>query len=103
MKLHLFGLPLNLHRRLKEESSNWREALPDGCHRLGRPQLIQTHEWDRFSEPELRELKVAAVGDGFTPYCHPSESGLDWKSKGLPPIPDCRTSISPGSANHLKT
>ncbi len=72
MKVHLFGLPISLHRRLKEESSNWKEALPGHAFRAT---PISSNEIGRFSEPELREL-VDAVSDGFTHIVIPANR--DW-------------------------
>ena len=73
MKVHLFGLPLSIHRRLKEESSNWHEALPLGHAFRATP--ISSNSIGQFSEPELNEL-VEAVGDGFTHIVIPANR--DW-------------------------
>lgn len=73
MKVHLFGLPLSLHRRLKEESSNWYEALPAGHTFRATPNY--SNSMGPFPEPELREL-IDAVGDGFTHIIIPANR--DW-------------------------
>ena len=73
MKLHLFGLPVSLHRRLKEESSNWHKALPAGHTFRATP--ITSNSIAQFSEPEVREL-IDAVGDGFTHIVIPANR--DW-------------------------
>jgi hypothetical protein len=73
MKVHLFGLPLSLHRRLKEESSNWHGALPDGHTFRATP--TNSNSMGPFSEPELREL-VEAVSEGFTHIVIPANR--DW-------------------------
>jgi len=63
MKVHVFGLPLNVHRRLKQESENWRDAVPDG--HIFRATPSSSNQMGPFSEPELREL-LQTVSEGFT-------------------------------------
>jgi hypothetical protein len=55
MKIHLFGLPISIHRRLKEESGGeWSGAVPDGHESLPTP--LNSNAIGPFSESELREL-----------------------------------------------
>jgi hypothetical protein len=64
MKIHLFGLPISIHRRLKEESGGaWSGTVPDGHASLPTP--LNSNAIGPFSESELRELKKS-VGEGFT-------------------------------------
>lgn len=89
MKLHLFGLPLSLHRRLKEESSEWREALPAG--HLFRATPINSNSMGPFSESELCEL-IDAVGDGFTHIVIPANR--DWAEISRRLRFDCRIHLA---------
>jgi hypothetical protein len=73
MKVHLFGLPVSIHRRLKDESLNWHEALPPGHTFRATP--ISSNSLGPFSEPELREL-VNGMGEGFTHIVIPANR--DW-------------------------
>src|ERR1035441_10556541 len=73
MKVHLFGLPMSVHRRLKEESSNWQEALPPGHGFRATPSF--SNSVGQFSESELGEL-IHAVGEGFTHIVIPANR--DW-------------------------
>jgi hypothetical protein len=63
MKIHLFGLPISLHRRLKEESSEWSDAVPTGHDFRATP--IATNEMGPFTQAELEEL-FKGVSEGFT-------------------------------------
>ena len=63
MKIHLFGLPISLHRRLKEESSEWADAVPVGHEFRATP--IAANEMGPFTQAELEEL-FNGVSDGFT-------------------------------------
>jgi hypothetical protein len=73
MKVHLFGLPISIHRRLKEESWNWRDALPPGHGFRATPSF--SNSVGLFSESELREL-INAAGEGFTHIVIPANR--DW-------------------------
>jgi hypothetical protein len=73
VKVHLFGLPLNLHRRLKEESSNWQGAVPDGHFFRATP--IYSNAVGPATDSELQEL-VVGVNDGFTHIVIPANR--DW-------------------------
>jgi hypothetical protein len=63
MKIHLFGLPLSLHRRLKEESSDWVDIVPAGHSFRATP--IFSNDLGPFTAAELEEL-CRGVSDGFT-------------------------------------
>jgi hypothetical protein len=89
MKVHLFGLPISLHRRLKEESSNWLDVLPPGHMFRGTP--IFSNSLGTFSEPELREL-ADGVGDGFTHIVIPASR--DWQEIKRRFHYDCRIHLS---------
>ncbi len=74
MKIHLFGLPISIHRRLKEESGGeWAGAVPDGHEFLPTP--LNSNALGPFSASELRELEKA-VGEGFTHIVIPANR--DW-------------------------
>lgn len=63
MKVHLFGLPISLHRRLKAESKNWEEAVPHGHEFRATP--IVSNEKRPFTKADLGEL-LKSVNEGFT-------------------------------------
>jgi len=74
MKVHLFGLPKSAHIRLREESRDWSEAVPDPNKFRSTP--ILSNELGQVSNSEIQELSKA-VGDGFT---HLVLAGVrDWK------------------------
>jgi len=89
MKIHLFGLPLSIHRRLKEESSNWQEALPPGHGFRATPSF--SNSVGQFSESELGEL-VHAVGEGFTHIVIPATR--DWQEIKRRLQFDCRIHLA---------
>lgn len=89
MKIHLFGLPISLHRRLKEESSDWADAVPD-CHEF-RTTPIAANEMGPFTATELDEL-FKGVGDGFTHIVIPASRNWDMIHKRLQF--DCRIHIA---------
>ena len=63
MKVLLFGLPISTHRRLKEESGDWQDAVPEPHKFSSIP--TDTNLNTPYSVGELRDLK-AAVGKGST-------------------------------------
>lgn len=63
MKLHLFGLPMNAHRRLKQESFGWRDAVPIGHEFRATP--IYSNAIGPATESELGQL-INGVSEGFT-------------------------------------
>lgn len=73
MKFHLFGLPLNTHRRLKQESSNWRDAVPSAHSFRATP--IFSNAIGPATESELSEL-INGVNEGFTHIIIPANR--DW-------------------------
>lgn len=89
MKVHLFGLPLSTHRRLKEESENWQEAVPDPHGFRATP--ISTNEHAPFTQGELRDL-AAAVSEGFVHIVVPASR--DWKLIQARFKFDCRIHIA---------
>jgi hypothetical protein len=89
MKVHLFGLPLSVHRRLKDESSNWRDAVPAPHSFRATP--ISSNGFGPFSEAELGEL-LAAVGEGFTHIVIPASR--DWRIIQRRLQFDCRIHIA---------
>jgi hypothetical protein len=89
MKVHLFGLPLSTHRRLKEQSRNWHEAVPDPHAFRATP--ISTNEHTPFTEGELRDL-AAAVSDGFVHIVVPASR--DWKFIQAQFKFDCRIHVA---------
>ena len=74
MKVHLVGLPLSTHRRLKIESNNWKDAVPSP--HLFRSSPISTNAFDSFTEGEIKDV-TAAIGEGFTHIVIPANR--DWK------------------------
>ncbi len=85
MQLHLCGLPLKLHRRLKEESLDWENALPEPHRLLVTP--INSPSPRPFKRAEVDEIRTA-VGEGFT---HIVLLGTrDWKSIANGLEFDCR-------------
>lgn len=62
MKIHLFGLPISAHRRLKRESNGWERAVPEP--HMFRATPISTNETAAFSESDIQEL-LKSVGEGF--------------------------------------
>jgi hypothetical protein len=89
VKVHLFGLPVSTHRRLKDESEGWTDAVPDP--HLFRASPISTNSYSPFTEGELRDL-AAAVGDGFTHIVIPGSR--DWKIVQARFQFDCRVHIA---------
>src|SRR6185312_13793423 len=89
MKIHLFGLPISLHRRLKEESSDWAEAVPAGHEFRATP--IASNEMGPFTQAELDEL-FKGVGDGFTHIAIPASRNWDTIRRGLQY--DCRIHLA---------
>jgi len=73
MKVLLFGLPISTHRRLKEESGDWQDAVPEPHKFSSIP--TDTNENTPYSVGELRDLK-AAVGKGSTHIILPAHR--DW-------------------------
>lgn len=63
MKIILFGLPISLNRRLKQESQEWNEAVPAGHGFRAVP--LSSNSLGGFTKTELAEL-LDAVSDGFT-------------------------------------
>ncbi len=62
MKVHLFGLPKSAHIRLKEESDQWRNAVPVPHEFRSTP--ILSNELGRINNSEVEEL-ARAIGEGF--------------------------------------
>lgn len=89
MKVHLFGLPLSTHRRLKEESDDWQDAVPEP--HLFRATPISTNEYAPFTEGEIRDL-AAAVAEGFTHIVIPASR--NWKVLQSRFQFDCRVHIA---------
>ncbi len=89
MKIHLFGLPISLHRRLKDESADWTEAVPAGHDFRATP--IAANEMGPFTQAELDEL-FRGVGDGFTHIVIPASRNWDMIRKRLQF--DCRIHIA---------
>ena len=75
MKVHLFGLPISLHRRLKQESLDWADAVPHGHEFRATPS--DSNEKGVFKQGELDEL-FKAVGEGFTHVVLPANR--NWNS-----------------------
>jgi hypothetical protein len=69
----MFGLPLPLHRRLKQESGNWREAVPEPHSFRATP--ISSNAIGGPTAAELGEL-TRAVNEGFTHIVVPANR--DW-------------------------
>ena len=89
MNVHLFGLPLSTHRRLKQESEGWQEAVP-APHQF-RATPISTNEYAQFTNGEMRDL-AAAVAEGFTHIVVPASR--DWKVIQRRFQFDCRVHIA---------
>ena len=89
MKVHLFGLPISLHRRLKGESSNWTNAVPDGHEFRATP--IESNEKGPFKQTEISEL-FRGVREGFTHIVIPANRNWDAIRKGLQF--DCRIHLA---------
>lgn len=62
MRVHLFGLPISTHIRLKAESRDWQDAVPAPHEFRSTPTL--TNELTQISESEINELSKA-IGEGF--------------------------------------
>jgi len=88
VKVHLFGLPLSTHRRLKEESGDWTDAVP--APHVFRATPISTNSHAAFTEGELRSL-VTGVAEGFTHIVIPANR--DWKIVQSRFQFDCRVHI----------
>lgn len=69
MKIHLVGLPISTHRRLKQESGNWHGAVPKQHQFIASP--ISTNEYATFSDGEIRDI-LARAADGFTHIAVPA-------------------------------
>ena len=89
MKIHLFGLPISLHRRLKETSSDWAGAVPAGHEFRATP--IFSNELGPFTQAELDEL-FKGVDDGFTHIVIPASRNWDTIRKRLQF--DCRIHLA---------
>lgn len=90
MNVHLFGLPISLHRRLKEESGGkWAGAVPNGHAFVATP--LNSNEIRAFSTAELGELDKA-VGNGLTHIVIPASR--DWREIGRRFQYDCRIHIA---------
>jgi hypothetical protein len=89
MKVHLFGLPMSIHRRLKEESCNWKDAVPLGHGFRATPSA--SNSLGKFSESELQEV-VHGVGDGFTHIVIPANR--DWQEIKKRLQFDCRIHLA---------
>ncbi len=89
MKVLLFGLPISTHRRLKEESGDWQDAVPEPHTFSSTP--TDTNEHTLYSEGELRELKTT-VGKGFTHVIVPASR--DWSEIQRRLQFDCRVHIA---------
>lgn len=89
MKIHLFGLPISLHRKLKQESEDWRKAVPDGHNFRATP--IYSNELAPLSQSELREIE-SAVDDGFTHIVLPASR--NWGAVKAHFQFDCRVHVA---------
>jgi len=89
MKVHLFGLPLSTHRRLKQDSDGWQNAVPEP--HLFRATPISTNEYATFTKGELQDL-AGAVAEGFTHIVIPASR--DWKLLQSRFQFDCRVHIA---------
>ena len=89
MKVHLFGLPISLHRRLKEASAGWVDAVPNGHEFRATP--IDSNEKGSFKQAELDEL-LKGVGEGFTHVVIPANRNWDSIRKCLQF--DCRIHLA---------
>ena len=63
MKIHLFGLPISAHIRLKVESGGWGQAVPPPHEFRSTP--ILSNELGKITDAEVQIL-VDSVADGFT-------------------------------------
>jgi len=89
MKVHLFGLPISLHRKLKKESSNWADAVPNGHEFRATP--IDSNEKVPFKPAELDEL-FKAVSEGYTHVVIPASR--NWNSIRKRLQFDCRIHLA---------
>jgi hypothetical protein len=89
MRVLLFGLPISAHRRLKEESGDWQEAVPEPHTFSSIP--TDTNEHTHYSDGELRELR-ASIGKGFTHIIIPASR--DWNEIQRRIQFDCRVHIA---------
>lgn len=89
MKVHLFGLPISLHRRLKAESGNWAGAVPEGHEFRSTP--IDSNEKGPFTPAELDGL-LKSVSEGFTHVVLPANRNWDLVRKRLQF--DCRIHLA---------
>jgi hypothetical protein len=80
---------VSLHRRLKDESSDWKGAVPEGHHFRATP--LSSNSLGQFSKAEMEELLVA-VSDGFTHIVIPANR--DWAEITSAVRFDCRTHIA---------
>lgn len=81
MKIHLFGLPISLHRRLKETSCDWLGAVPAGHEFRATP--ILSNDLGPFTPAELDELSEG-VSDGFTHIVIPASRNWGNDSQAAP-------------------
>ncbi|MGD0228219.1 MAG: hypothetical protein ABSF71_38440 [Terriglobia bacterium] len=89
MRVHLFGLPLSTHNRLKEESRNWQDAVPAPHNFRSTP--IMSNELGKISQSEIEEL-AKGVGEGFN---HLVLAGMrDWPKVRSSLRFDCRIHIA---------
>jgi len=89
MKIHLFGLPISLHRKLKETSIDWAGAVPVGHDFRATP--ILSNELGPFTQGELVELSNG-VSDGFTHIVIPASRNWDMIRRRLQF--DCRIHVA---------
>jgi hypothetical protein len=89
MKVHLFGLPISLHRRLKAASAGWMDAVPNGHEFRATP--IESNEKGPFTQSEMEEL-AKAVGEGFTHIVIPANR--NWGSVRTRLQFDCRIHLA---------
>ncbi len=89
MNVHLFGLPISTHRRLKQESDGWQDAVPTP--HLFRSSPISTNEYASFTAGEIKDL-IGAVAEGFTHIVIPANR--DWKVIQSQFQFDCRVHIA---------
>lgn len=89
MKVHLFGLPLSTHRRLRSESDDWQGAVPSP--HVFRATPISTNSHAPFTGGELQDLSDA-VGEGFTHIIIPASR--DWRIVQSRFQFDCRVHIA---------
>ena len=88
MRVLLFGLPLSTHRRLKDESQGWVDAVPAPHIFSSAP--TATNEYSPYSEGELRELR-GLLAEGFTHVVVPASR--DWREVQSRLRFDCRVHI----------